>query len=95
MTIVKTLLVSLAFAFVGGIVGHMIFAFQVQRGWWDGPGGEMMLFPMVLIPAFGGGLYGFTFGLKKFQKPSLGPLCLKFTYVEMGRLRTGQHPGGT
>jgi hypothetical protein len=73
MAILKTLLVSLAFAVVGGIVGLLIFAFQVQRGWWDGPGGGMILFPMVLIPAFGSGLYGFIFGLRKFQKLSAGP----------------------
>jgi hypothetical protein len=33
MAILKTLLVSLAFAVVGGIVGLLIFTFQVQRAW--------------------------------------------------------------
>ena len=67
MAILKTLLVALAFAVVGGIVGLLIFAFLIQRGWWDGPGGGMMIFPMVLIPVIGGGIYGFALGRKKFQ----------------------------
>jgi phosphate/sulfate permease len=70
MAILKTLLVSLAFAVVGGIVGLLIFAFQVQRGWWDGPGGGMIFFPMVLIPAIGSGLYGFIRSRRRFPHGS-------------------------
>jgi hypothetical protein len=69
----KSLLVSLAFAAGGGIVGLLIFMFQVQRGWWDGPGGGMIVFPMVVIPAVGCGLCGFILGRKRFQKPPTGP----------------------
>jgi hypothetical protein len=69
---VKSLLVGLAFAAGGGIVGLLIFVFQVQRGWWDGPGGGMILFPMVLIPAGGCGLYGFIWSRKKFQEQPAG-----------------------
>ena len=58
MATLKALLVTLALAVVGGIVGLLTFAFLVQRG---------MIFPLVLIPAFGGGIYGFALGRKKFQ----------------------------
>ena len=67
MARLKILVVTLALAFAGGILGLLIFAFLVQRGWWDGPGGGMMIFPLVLIPAFGGGIYGFALGRRKFQ----------------------------
>jgi hypothetical protein len=53
---VEVLLFGLAFAAGGAVVGLLIFVFQVQRGWWDGPGGAMIVFPMVLIPALGCGL---------------------------------------
>ena len=64
---VKSLLVGLAFALGGGIVGLLIFGFLVQRGWWDGPGGGMIVFPMVLIPAAGCGLYGFISSWKRIR----------------------------
>jgi hypothetical protein len=69
---VKVLLAGLAFAAGGGIVGLLIFAVQVQRGWWDGPGGGMIVFPMVLIPAGACGVYGFILARRKFQKRSTG-----------------------
>jgi hypothetical protein len=58
--IVKSLLVGLAFSTAGGIVGLFVFALQVQHGWWDGPGGGMIVFPMVLIPAIVCGFYGYA-----------------------------------
>jgi hypothetical protein len=67
---VKSLLVGLVFAAGGGIVGLLIFVFQVQRGWWDGLGGGMILFPVVLILAIGSGLYGFIRSRRKFAHAS-------------------------
>jgi ABC-type molybdate transport system permease subunit len=67
MAMLKILVVTLALAVVAGIAGLLTFAFLVQRGWWDGPGGGMMIFPLVLMPAFCGGIWGFTLGRKKFQ----------------------------
>jgi hypothetical protein len=69
---VEVLLFGLAFAAGGAVVGLLIFVFQVQRGWWNGPGGAMIVFPMVLIPALGCGLYGFVLGPKRFQKGRIG-----------------------
>jgi hypothetical protein len=61
----KALLFGLVFAVSGAVAGVLIFMFQVQRGWWDGPGGGMVVFPMALVPALGCGIYGFVLARKK------------------------------
>jgi hypothetical protein len=68
-TIVKAFFTGLFFgsalAVGGGFVGVLVFFITVQCGMWDGPGGGMVLFPMVLIPAILCGSYGFNLGVTK------------------------------
>ena len=68
-TIVKAFFTGLFFgsalAIGGGFVGFLLFFVTVQCGWWDGPGGGIVVFPMVLIPAFLCGIYGLNLGVTK------------------------------
>ena len=68
-TIVKALFTGLFFgsalAVGGGFFGSLIFLITVWCGWWDGPGGGMVLFPLVLIPAIICGFYGFNLGVTR------------------------------
>jgi hypothetical protein len=68
-TIVKALFTGLFFgsalAVAGGFIGFLLFFVTVWFGWWDGPGGGMALFPLVLIPAILCGFYGFNLGVTK------------------------------
>lgn len=56
--VVRTLLGGMLYAVVAGFGGLLLFAVSVWFGWLDGPGGGMVVFPLVLVPAIGFGLYG-------------------------------------
>jgi hypothetical protein len=65
---VKSLFIGSVFAVAGGFAGFLPFVFLVRRGWLDGPGGGVAIFPLLLVPAVGFGLYGFISTLAKFRK---------------------------
>ena len=64
---VKSLLVGLLGAAAGGFAGLLTFIFLIRREWFDGPGGGMVVFPMVFLPAAGFGLYGFLSTLARLR----------------------------
>jgi len=72
--IIKALLYGLfygsALAIGGGIVGLLIFVITVWCGWWDSPGGGMVVFPLVLIPAVICGFCGFNMGVTRSRGKS-------------------------
>jgi hypothetical protein len=68
-TIIKAFFTGLFFgsalAVGGAFVGFLLFFATVQCGWWGRPGGGIVAFPMVLIPAFLCGIYGFNLGVTR------------------------------
>jgi hypothetical protein len=65
---VKSPPVGSVFALGAGFAGLLAFVFLVWRGWFDGPGGGMVIFPLFLVPAIAFGSYGFGSTLAKFRK---------------------------
>lgn len=64
----KPILFGIAFGAGGAIAGFLTFVFLVWLNWFDGPGGGMVVFPLVLVPAIGFGLYGFASTLIRSRK---------------------------
>jgi hypothetical protein len=52
----------------GAIAGFLIFVLLIRLNWFDGPGGGMAVFPLVLLPAIGLGIYGFARTLGKVRR---------------------------
>jgi hypothetical protein len=63
-----SIFLGIVFAACGGVAGLLIFVATIKLGWFDGPGGGMMVFPLVFVPAFMFGVCGFGWTLNKIRK---------------------------
>lgn len=68
LTLIRALIIGLLAAIAGGFVGVLLFFLLIRMGSFDGPGGGMAVFPFVLVPAIGLGLYGFSVSLNKSRR---------------------------
>lgn len=67
----KSILVDLLAAAASGFAGFLTFLLLIRHGWFDGPSGGLVIFPLVFLPAVGFGLYGCLSALAKLRRSKL------------------------
>lgn len=66
-----SILVGVGCAALGGALGIVLFGITIALNWFDGPGGGLIIFPLVLICGSISGLLGWRYSLRTLSRVAM------------------------